>query len=267
MKGIDRVFIIGNHTMETRKNDLETIVNWIRKSLTANRETDTKRISFFNSIIPGCRNPLVVKTKVLEKISRKIWKDNKKDLDIILKLCDLLWKENEYYEEKKISIFILEKLVKNNPDILLVKIEDYSSDLYTWDLVDQFGMRICSELVKSNFQNIEIFSPWMLSSNFWIRRLSLVCLVRLRNTHLTSEQWLTIVPMLQTLWEDEEYYVHKAMSWCLRELSKSNSEKVVSFLTSVLTQRSQVKHINKTFIKTCIKKLSSEQQSKFLLLI
>ncbi|MHA2075557.1 MAG: DNA alkylation repair protein, partial [Candidatus Hodarchaeales archaeon] len=74
-------------------------------------------------------------------------------------------------------------------------------------------------------------------------------------------------PMLETLWEDKEYYVHKAMAWCLRELSKSNSDKVTSFLINRLSQKLTIEHVNKTFVKNCIKKLPSKEQSKILNLI
>jgi 3-methyladenine DNA glycosylase AlkD len=253
--------------MKHRKKEIEKVIKRVRETLNANRETDTGRISLFNSIIPGCRNPLIVKTPILVKISREIWRNYKQDLDFILHLRDIFWQENEFYEENKVTIFLLEKFVRNSPEKILEGIDKYLPLLYTWDLVDQFGMRICSELLKNNFQYIKIFSSWILSRDFWIRRLSLVSLVRLRNTKLTPDQWIVIEKMLRTLWEDEEYYVYKAMSWSLRELSKSNSANVTSFLKQQLSQKSDIKHINKSFIKTCIKKLSSTEQSKILSLI
>ncbi|MHA1969457.1 MAG: DNA alkylation repair protein [Candidatus Hodarchaeales archaeon] len=252
--------------METRKK-IEKSVEWIRENLIGNKETNPEKISLFNSIIPGCRNPLVVKTPVLEKIARDIWQEKKEDAEFIVELCDKLWQENEYYEENKVAIFLLERFVKKKPDLVLVKIEEYSPHLYTWDLVDQFGMRLCSELVKNKFKNLNKFNPWIRSDEFWIRRLALVSLVRLRNTQLTTDQWEIILPMLETLWEDKEYYVHKAMAWCLRELSKSNSDKVTSFLINRLSQKLTIEHVNKTFVKNCIKKLPSKEQSKILNLI
>ncbi|MFX0085493.1 MAG: DNA alkylation repair protein [Candidatus Hodarchaeota archaeon] len=253
--------------MKHRKNEVEKIIKQIREVLNANRETDPERISLFNSIIPGCRNPLIVKTPVLVKLSREIWMNYKQELDFILDLSYILWHENEYYEENKIAIFLLEKYVKKIPENILQRIETYFPLLYTWDLVDQFGMRICSELLKNNFKCIKIFSTWIVSSDFWIRRLSLVSLVGLRNKKLTTDQWIVIEKMLKKLWEDDEYYVYKAMAWCLRELSKLNSDKVASFLKQSLTQKSDKKHINRSFIKTCIKKLSSSEQLKILSLL
>ena len=76
------------------------------------KETDAERISFFNSIIPGCRNPLIVKTPVLVKLANELWKENKNDRTFLLQICDNLWNEDTYYEEKKVAIFLLEKLVK-----------------------------------------------------------------------------------------------------------------------------------------------------------
>jgi 3-methyladenine DNA glycosylase AlkD len=253
--------------MTSEKKRIDKIIVQIRENLQRNKETDSERISKFNSIIPGCRNPLIVKTALLEKLAREIWIENKDDLVFFLNICDLLWNETSYYEEQKIVIFLLEKLGKKYPEDLLSKIMEYYPRLYTWDLVDQFGMRLCSELLKNDFSYFKKFSHWSASEYFWIRRLSLVCLVRLRNSELNSEQWSEIKPMLERLWEDEEYYVYKAMSWCLRELSKSNPKKVEMFLTERLSQKSDIKHINRTFVKDCIKKLPENQGLEILNLL
>jgi 3-methyladenine DNA glycosylase AlkD len=250
--------------MNSENNKINSTIDRVRANLFEHREKDLEKVDFFNSIIPGCINPLVIKTPILTKTSRELWSEYKKDLDSILNICNILWKETTYYEEKKITIFLLERLVKKHPDILLKKIQEFSTDLYTWDLVDQFGMRLCSELLKNNFLLFKTFKQWAQSSNFWIRRLSLVSLVRLRNTQLSDDQWYDIESLLVKLWEDEEYYVHKAMSWCLRELSKSNEDKVILFLAKKLSLKEDIKHVNKTFVKECSKKLPPSEQLKLL---
>jgi 3-methyladenine DNA glycosylase AlkD len=73
--------------------------------------------------------------------------------------------------------------------------------------------------------------------------------------------------MLKNLWEDEEYYVYKALSWCLRELTKSNPDKVGLFLTEMLSLKFDVKHVNRTFVKDCVKKLPANKGEEILRLL
>ncbi len=248
--------------MGNKDSLVKNSVKIIRSILMDNRELDSEKISFFNSIIPGCRNPLVVKTPILTSIVKDIWNEYKTDLQAFLSLCDQLWIETKYYEEKKIVILLLEKIVGKSPDILLKKVLEYHSDLYTWDLVDQFGMRLCSELLRRDFTVIKNFKHWVASEDLWIRRLSLVCFVRLRNIRLSSDQWSEIELVLEPSWKDNEHYVKKAMSWCLRELSKMNSDKVTDFICNNLTLTSESKKISKPFIKSCIRKLPNTNQDE-----
>jgi 3-methyladenine DNA glycosylase AlkD len=250
-----------------RSSIIEATIKNIRAVLIDNRELDPERISFFNSIIPGCRNPLVVKTPVLNEIARDTWKEYKTDLQAYLALCDKLWLETEYYEEKKVAILLLTKLVKKYPEEVLEKLLRYFSELYTWDLVDQFGTKLCSELVFHNFDILKNFKHWTTSSDFWVRRLSLVCLIKLRNIQLSFDQWLEVKIILKQLWRDKEHYVQKAMAWCLRELSKMNSDKVTHFLRDQLSQNDGFKLPSKSFIKSCIKKLSTSNQDSILNLL
>jgi 3-methyladenine DNA glycosylase AlkD len=253
--------------MESTDSKITDSTSRIREILYQNREKSTERFSFFNRIIPGCKNPLAVKTPILLKIVRIFWKEYQGNLEGYLTLCDNLWFKTEYYEEKKVAILLLEKLVTRHPDILLMKILNYYSKLYTWDLVDQFGTKLCSELVKRNFSLLETFNQWTISDDFWIRRLSLVCLIRLRNVQLSSDQWSEVEAILIQLWNDSEYYVQKAMAWCLRELSKMNSDRVSPFLWTVLSQKTKSERFSKSFIKSCIKKLPESDQESILSLL
>ncbi len=239
----------------------------IRVILYQNREKNEERFSFFNTIIPGCKNPLAVKTPILLNIVRLIWKEYQGNLAGYLALCDNLWFETEYYEEKKVAILLLEKLATRHPDILLMKIINYYSKLYTWDLVDQFGTKLCSELVKRNFTLLKTFNQWTISDNFWIRRLSLVCLIRLRNVRLSSDQWSEVEAILIQLWNDSALYVQKAMAWSLRELSKMNSDKVSLFLRTIISQNAESERSSKSFMKLCIKKLPESDQESILSLL
>ena len=95
---------------------IDKIVSSIRKTLLENKELDEEKIERFNKIIPGSKNPLMVKILVITKIANNIWKDMKEtNIDEILLICDHLWFNNEYYEEYKVIIFLLEKFVKKEP--------------------------------------------------------------------------------------------------------------------------------------------------------
>ncbi|MHA1976444.1 MAG: DNA alkylation repair protein [Candidatus Hodarchaeales archaeon] len=244
---------------------IDKIVDSIRKILRESREQDEVKIARFNKIIPGAIDPLVVKTPIITKIANNIWTDMRKsNSDVILLLCDYLWFNTKYYEEYKVIILLLEKFVRKEPDAIFQRIEKYTPKLHTWDLVDQFGMRLCAELVKQDFDNLQHCVPLMKSDNFWIRRISLVSLVRLRREKLTKNQWERIQTILDHHWTDAEYYVNKALSWSLREISKENEMLVFTFLERKITRQEYGKHITIGFLKDCSKHLSQSLQKDLL---
>jgi 3-methyladenine DNA glycosylase AlkD len=111
-------------------------------------------------------------------------------------------------------------------------------NLDNWASVDSYCLYITGYSWRiGNLQDSNI-EQWAMSENRWIRRTALVSTVplnlRARGGKGDVERTLAICKMLVSDYDD---MVIKAMSWALRELSKTDKQAVIEFLdenTSVL---------------------------------
>ena len=94
-----------------------------------------------------------------------------------------------------------------------------------WDTVDFLSKNIGAIVVKEP-ELIDIMKTWSLDQNIWLRRVSILhqlSLKDLRNTHVLEEVILNNI-------EDEEFFIQKAIGWALREYVKTNTDWVVHFV-------------------------------------
>jgi len=125
-------------------------------------------------------------------------------------------------------------------------------NLDNWASVDSYCLYITGYSWRTGKLQDSNIEQWAMSENRWNRRTALVSTVplnlRARGGTGDVERTLRICKMLVSDYDD---MVVKAMSWALRELSKSDKQAVIEFLnenTSVL--HSKVKREVKTKLTT-----------------
>jgi len=74
----------------------------------------------------------------------------------------------------------------------------------------------------------EIENNWLRHSSFWVRRASLVFTLFLAKKGEDPERPLS---WASGMVDDHEWFIQKAIGWWLRELSKHNPERVITFLS------------------------------------
>src|SRR5699024_10608024 len=88
-----------------------------------------------------------------------------------------------------------------------------------WDTVDFLSKNIGAIVVKEP-ELIDIMKTWSLDQNIWLRRVSILHQLSLKD--LTNTQVLEEV-ILNNI-EDEEFFIQKAIGWALREYAKTNTD-------------------------------------------
>lgn len=229
---------------------------------------DQENLSQFLKFIPGAQNALAVRTPILDDIVRSIWKEQRKlGLKYIIGTCQALWTPASYYEERKVAIRLLEKLVKQDSQSVMDLVNEWKYDIHTWDLCDQLGMRCSGNCLALDFDRYLLdIQSWCRSTELWIRRLSIVSLVKLRKSLLTNQQLDSIVDVFHTVWNDDRHYIRKGLTWSLRELSKSNSLQIKQFLEHQIKKKMLSKGIGIQFLRDSIKKLDPEDQKQLIAL-
>lgn len=155
--------------------------------------------------------------------------------------------EWSHFEMQLFGVLILDKY----SDLLKPQDLNFIADLIgrcnTWALVDPLsgpGAR----LVDRGLPDIgPILDSWSTDENFWLRRFSL--LVLMRNLRENDSQWSRFVTYADSMIEEKEFFVRKAIGWVLRDLSKIRPDPVAEYVRrhmpviSGVTFREAVKYL------------------------
>ncbi len=106
------------------------------------------------------------------------------------------------------------------------------------DAVDEWG--ICDFLSKIYTKILETIpdqvypqlQKWNQSPDLWQRRQSIVSLLYFASTKKVYLPYGHIIPLIDRLLNDPEYYVQKAVGWSLKELSVAYPEEAYSYMMS-----------------------------------
>lgn len=114
-----------------------------------------------------------------------------------------------------------------------------------WDTIDFLSKNIGSLVIKEP-ELIDVMKKWSVDENIWIRRVSLLHQLSLKektNTKLLKEVILNNL-------DEEEFFIRKAIGWALREYAKTDEQWVIDFVDmyeeqlSSLSVREALKNIN-----------------------
>jgi len=112
------------------------------------------------------------------------------------------------------------------------------------------------------YSNPELVLPlserWMKSNNKWIRRFGVMTLRGYKRVKNTDK----VFKILDTVMEDNEEDIKKAVSWVLREITKKNPDKIAEFL--IRWAKTNPNKDTRWIIKDGMKKLSNNEQEKIL---
>jgi len=112
-------------------------------------------------------------------------------------------------------------------------VDEMSEGLSDWGSVDLFGVTILGQAWSEELVSDRKIHSWVRSPDRWKRRLALVATVplNLKARGGTGKVGRTL-SVCRLLLDDRDDMVVKAMSWALRELSKTNPVSVEEFLAN-----------------------------------
>jgi 3-methyladenine DNA glycosylase AlkD len=111
------------------------------------------------------------------------------------------------------------------------KLLRWSRVVSSWDSVDLFGCTLGGQAWRAGIISDATVAAWTRSQDRWRRRLALVCTVPLNSRARGGQGDATrTLRICESLVNDRDDMVVKALSWALRELAKRESAVVRSFL-------------------------------------
>ncbi len=164
-----------------------------------------------------------------------------------------LWIKN-ILEARIFACKLLGKFKKQLNHAAWKRIDEEWIDLIDhWTSADHLCLDVLSyyPLTDETRSYIDDLQSWSLSLNPWRRRVSLAAFVRIVRKNASAS--IKMENILNNLIADEDYYVRKAITWILRETTKSNPEFVKKFVTT------HEEYFKKTEIKEILRKISSSK--------
>lgn len=161
--------------------------------------------------------------KLIYKQISNIW-----SVDEAIDFVELLISQPEL-EVKLVSIIFLKNYIDDlRPDIQnRIKKWLLSNYCNNWEIVDSLCLSIIAPLINKYPEIIPELLDWSKSPNLWVRRSSIVSLVKLARH---SEKLDVVYSLIEQLLSDTNDLIQKANGWLLREAGKKDPERMEQFL-------------------------------------
>jgi len=139
---------------------------------------------------------------------------------------------------------------------------------HAWDVLKHWQDQVndwsfCDALSKIYTKHLEFFpaevyaqlKKWNTDKDLWKRRQSIVSLLYYSRTKKKTLPYNEILPLIDNLRYDEEYYVQKGVGWSLRELYNVYPTKTFDYL------QKNIKSISATAFSAATEKVSVKEKN------
>lgn len=115
----------------------------------------------------------------------------------------------------------------------LAMVERFVRAAKTWALVDPLATGVAAPLAEP-----EWLDRWALDPDFWVRRLALFSL--LPALRVGNGDWERFTRYADSMLEDKEFFIRKAIGWILRDTSKNRPQLVRGWIEPRVSRASGV---------------------------
>lgn len=168
------------------------------------------------------------------------------DHDELVALVDALW-ERPIHERRAVAIELLDRHCRLLLPADVPMVERLLRESHTWAYVDALAVHVVGALVERHPELLETLDRWADDEDFWIRRSAMLALLRpIRRGEGDFERF---VRYADSMLEEREFFIRKAIGWVLREASKSRPDLVYDWVAprthraSGVTVREAVKYL------------------------
>jgi 3-methyladenine DNA glycosylase AlkD len=253
--------VIRNRTKEVLEtvNRPEDFIRNLQELLRA--YADEEATKNYQRIIPETGKFHGVPKPILRLIAAEIGQFIQRKPTDALALLQIIWGEGSF-EAKQIAGMSLEKFGSKYTSTCLNFISSALPDLDNWSVCDILAMSGVRPIVYSAPELILPLSErWIRSNNKWTRRFGVVSLLGYKRVKTTTR----VFALLDSVMEDNEQDIKKAVSWVLRDISKKNPEEVAEFL--IRWAKAKPSKTARWIIKDGLTKLPKDTQNALLTLI
>jgi 3-methyladenine DNA glycosylase AlkD len=167
------------------------------------------------------------------------------DHDELVALVEALWAA-PIFERRMAATMLLELHPKLIGAADLALLERLIRDSLTWALVDGLSVDVAGAIRLADPSVEPVLDRWAADPDFWLRRSSLLAELR------TVKPGGDLGPFLRradTMLDEKEFFIRKAIGWVLREVSKKRPAEVTAWVApradraSGVTMREAVRYL------------------------
>lgn len=173
--------------------------------------------------------------------------------DLVVAVAAGLWAE-PVHERRVAACHVLElhEAVLSVDDVSML--ERFLREAKTWALVDVIAPNVVGPMFERDRQAVgPTLDRWNVDDDFWVRRASVLAL--LLPLRAGGGDWDRFTRYADVLWEEQEFFIRKALGWILRDTAKRRPELVFDWLLPRAATASGVT------IREAVKPLSEDQRA------
>jgi 3-methyladenine DNA glycosylase AlkD len=171
-----------------------------------------------------------VKVPDLRKLA-KAWYRVHKDVarDDLFALVEALW-DGGSREEREVAFYLLEHFDRWVPDLPKTHFERWRRGLDSWVETDGLGWALALWLAGDPDARLGYLWELIADEDVWNRRLALVPLARINRGKLGFTAPALAFQLIDRVKEERHPMITKAVSWVLRETTKTHRDAVVAYV-------------------------------------
>lgn len=193
-----------------------------------------------------------------DKTAREFRKENPgAGKKLVIELTKKLW-ASEYHDEKRLAIRLLQCFPEHLDIGNVAILEKMLMESPTWDLIDDISIHLVGTVLEKDRKAYAFLKKWSKSENFWMKRASLISQILMFRKGKGDR--IFFYDCAERMASEKEFFIRKAIGWCIREISKSDPEAAFDFLMRIkdkasgLTLREGSKRLPEAQRKLLLKK-------------
>jgi 3-methyladenine DNA glycosylase AlkD len=166
---------------------------------------------------------------------------------------------DRYLEVKAVGLEVLADYRRDFPPSLLARCKRWLASDYSanWATTDEMCGVVIGPLLLKHPELVPRLRAWATHKNMWVRRASIVGLLKPMKSGRTIDQ---VYGTAKRLHPDPNDLIHKAVGWALREAGKIDETRLERYL------RANVQLIPRTTFRYAIERFSRQKRQQLLAL-
>lgn len=184
-------------------------------------------IDHYGASVPAIRKAVGALVRAHGDLSRKM----------LLGVVRRLW-DGSVHEQRMAAVLLLEARVDLLTAADLGLVERMIRGSFTWAYVDILAASVAGSIVERHARLVDELDHWATDKSFWLRRAAMLTL--LGPLRSGKGDWRRFKRYADSMLDEKEFFIRKAIGWVLRETSEKRPERVRRYVESRLDRMSGV---------------------------